>query len=288
MVSSLRPRHLAAALEFLAEKKALPFAGGTDLMVRHRGYTGTGPKIEGPVLFLDAVEELKNIAIEGDNLIIGAGVTLSRILAEAGLPELLRKAIELIAAPGLRNRATMAGNVCNASPAGDSIPPLYVHEAAVRLISAQGEREIPVADFLLGPGKTALKEGEILESFVIPLLPRTPGKGKLYYRKVGTRRANALSKLSCAGFALLESGRIRDFRFAVGAVAPTVVRIPEAEKLLRDTAPGELDWEMVRQAAEIRIHPIDDQRSTADYRKQTALNALHEFLYHDLHQAEEE
>jgi xanthine dehydrogenase FAD-binding subunit len=274
MVSSLRPKSLSEALEFRTAEKARPFAGGTDLMVRYRGYSGTLPKLEGPILFLDAVQELKEISVGKSEITIGAGATLTQMLACGDLPELIRRAVELIAAPGLRNRATMGGNVCNASPAGDSIPPLYVHEALVVLVSPEGERTLRVDEFLTGPGTTALADNEILKAFRVPLL----SSGLTYYRKVGTRRANALSKLSAAGYAALEGGAITDFRFSVGAVAPTVVRLTEAEEMVRGSSPDRIDIDAVLEAAAPRIRPIDDQRSTADYRRQTALNALQEFL----------
>ncbi|MFP4374699.1 MAG: FAD binding domain-containing protein [Spirochaetaceae bacterium] len=271
----LRPRSLEEALDYRARTGAVPFAGGTDLMVKYRGYTGTGVHIPGPVLFLDAVEELRRIEVAEDRITIGAGVTYSRMLEEeAPLPELLRRAAELIASPALRNRATMAGNVGNASPAGDTIPPLFVHEAEVVLESTAGERRLAVSAFLTGPGSTALAENEIITAFVVPRLP----PGRLYYRKVGTRRANALSKLSAAGYARLDGGRIAEFRFAVGAVAPTVVRLAEAERLLSGARPAEIDTRRALEAAGSSITPIDDQRSTAAYRRTVALNALREFL----------
>ena len=272
---TLRPRTLGEALAFRARTGAVPFAGGTDLMVKYRGYTGTGVHMPFPVLFLDAVGELRELSESEQGAIIGAGVTYTQMLGEAALlPELLRRAAELIASPALRNRATMAGNVGNASPAGDTIPPLYVHEAHVVLQSAEGERRLPVSDFLTGPGTTALGDSEIITGFVVPRLPA----GRLYYRKVGTRRANALSKLSAAGYARLEEARIADFRFAVGAVAPTVVRLREAEKLLVGRRVGDIDMEAATEAADSSINPIDDQRSTAAYRRQVALNSLQEFL----------
>ena len=272
---TLRPRTLGEALEFRARTEAVPFAGGTDLMVKCRGYTGTGVRVPGPVLFLDAVDELRAIEATEDRLTIGAGVTYTQMLERVDvLPELLRRAAELIASPALRTRATMAGNVGNASPAGDTIPPLYVHEAEVVLRSPDRERRLPVDDFLTGPGTTALDEAEIITGFVIPRLPA----GRLYYRKVGTRRANALSKLSAAGYARLESGRIAEFRFAVGAVAPTVVRLREAEELLVGESVSQVDMRRTLAAADSSITPIDDQRSTAAYRRQVALNSLQEFL----------
>ncbi|MFO7780413.1 MAG: FAD binding domain-containing protein [Spirochaetia bacterium] len=272
---TLRPRSLEEALEFRARTGAVPFAGGTDLMVKYRGYTGTGVHMPFPVLFLDAVADLRAIEAVEDQILIGAGVTCAQMLEKADvLPELLRRAVELIASPALRTRATMAGNVANASPAGDTIPPLFVHEAEVVLQSPERERRLPVGDFLTGPGTTALEESEIITGFVVPRLP----EGRLYYRKVGTRRANALSKLSAAGYARLDGGRIAVLRFAVGAVAPTVVRLREAEKLLAGAEITDIDMQALLAAAEVSITPIDDQRSTAAYRRQVALNSLQEFL----------
>lgn len=252
------------------------FGGGTDLMVRHRGYTGTRTHIEGPVLFLDALKELHAIRWEENTLWIGAGATMSEILGFPGVPELLRRSLALIAAPALRNRATLGGNICNASPAADSLPPLYVHEAQLVALSSAGERVVPVETFFTGPGKTVLKGEEILYGIRIPLLPE---EGRLYYRKVGTRRANALSKLSAAGYARLEAGRIADFRFSLGAVAPTVLRLREAESAIIGSAPSLLETARILDLAAPRIRPIDDQRSTATYRKRVALNALADFLH---------
>jgi CO/xanthine dehydrogenase FAD-binding subunit len=271
----LRPKVLDEALTYRAERGAIPFGGGTDLMVRHRGYTGTRAHIDGPVLFLDAVEELHAIRLEGETLWIGAGATMSEILRFEGVPELLRRSIALIAAPPLRNRATLGGNICNASPAGDSLPPLYVHEAQLVARSSSGERSVPVESFFTGPGKTVLEGDEILYGLRIPLLP----DGRLYYRKVGTRRANALSKLSAAGYARVEGGKVADFRFSLGAVAPTVIRLPEAAAAVVGSAPDAIETRRFLDLAAPRIKPIDDQRSTAAYRKQVALNALAEFLH---------
>ncbi|OQX29810.1 MAG: hypothetical protein B0D92_01795 [Spirochaeta sp. LUC14_002_19_P3] len=269
MVNCLRPKSLDEALAFRAETKALPFAGGTDLMVKHRGYSGTGPRFDRPVLFLDALESLRTISLSNGLIRIGAALPLADILAFSGLPELLRRSLSSIAAPGLRNRASLGGNIANASPAGDSLPPLYVHEALLVLKSLRGERQVPIDKFFTGPGASVLAEDEILSEIQVPLL----GQGLVYYRKVGTRKANALSKISAAGYALTQNGKLTDFRFAVGAVAPTVIRLKKAEEmLLAGTAEAAL------QAAAEYLRPIDDQRSTAAYRTQTALNSLKEFM----------
>ncbi len=274
-VEAVRPRTLLEALDYRARTKALPFAGGTDLMVRRRGYTGTDPDFTEPVLFLDGVQELKEIKNDGGVLTVGAGVTLSELLSRTDLPLLLlRRGVALIAAPGLRNRATLAGNICNASPAADSLPPLYVHNAEVVLTGAEGERTLTLPDFIIGPGKTVMKDDELLTSVRIPLL----SEGHIYYRKVGTRKANALSKLSAAGFVCLEGGIIRDFRFALGAVAPVVIRLGEVERSVTGKATSELNQDELLKAAAPAIRPINDQRSTAGYRRQVALNCLKEFL----------
>ncbi|MDA3948845.1 MAG: FAD binding domain-containing protein [Spirochaeta sp.] len=267
---TLRPRDLDEALALRTRTGATPFFGGTDLMVRHRGYTGTGPKIPGPVLFLDAIEQLQSITVADAAITIGAGVTMTQMLDHPDIPPLLRDAVELVAAPGIRNRASMAGNICNASPAGDTIPPLYVHDADVVLTSLLGSRTVPITEFFTGPGATVLAADEILTAVTVPVLPA----GVWYYRKVGTRKANALSKLSAAGYARVDNGTITDFRFSVGAVAPTVIRLGEAERRVLEGARRDA----VMEAAAAVIRPIDDQRSTAAYRRTVALNSLGEFL----------
>lgn len=272
MVNSFRASSLKEALRFQEEEKAIPFAGGTDLMVRRRGYTGTEPKFDEPILFLDAIPELRQIGMRNNMLCIGAAVTLSEILDFSSLPILLRCSIQSIASPGLRNMATLAGNICNASPAGDSIPPLYVHEAEFVLLSrAGGERIVASEEFFTGPGKTILKSDEILTEIRVPILE----EGITYYRKVGTRRANALSKLSVAAYALKDDKHLREFRFSVGSVAPTVLRLHHAESLVKEGA----DDSRVLEAVDAVICPISDQRSTSVYRRQVVLNALQEFLH---------
>ncbi len=321
MVEVLRPGTLAEALAFRKETAALPFAGGTDVMVRERGYTGTGPRIDRPVLFLDAVGELRSITLgdfaAGAILSIGAAATLTEIVNDERVPEPLRESCRLIAAPGLRNRATMAGNICNASPAGDSIPPLYVLDARV-VLAREGEvRTVPIAEFLTGPGRTTLRDDEIMIAIQVPLDGDAAGDGAAsaddvsagasdegsaaaggsaasngsttsdgktprtvrYYRKVGTRRANALSKLSGAGIARIDGrGVVTDFRLALGAVGPVVVRVPAAERLVAGQRASEIEPEPIVAAYTPHIRPITDQRSTAEYRSHVARNLVREFI----------
>lgn len=270
MVDVLRPRRLDEALSWLGDRKALPLAGGTDFMVHYRNYTGTDSRIDRPVLFTDAIEELREIEDTGDALKIGAACLLSEIEENQDVPAVIRLAVSEIAAPALRNRATMAGNICNASPAGDTLPPLFIYEARLVLASSRGSRVIDIGDFIIGPGQTALSGDELLTHIIVP-------KRKddfSYYRKVGTRAANALSKLSVTALAGTEGGRIRDFRMALGAVAPTVVRIRDLELLIEGKKIDQIDIDQICQSYSPSIRPIDDQRSTARYRKEVALNLI--------------
>lgn len=274
MVETLRPRKLSEALTWLSEKKALPLAGGTDLMVHYRNYTGTDSLIDRPVLFTDAIDELHSVEDLGDSLKIGASCLLSELETNELIPSLLRQSISQIAAPALRNRATLAGNVCNASPAGDSLPPLYLYDGQVVLTSHAGTRTIPLVDFIMGPGKTIRTDDELLTQILIA----KSHNEKTYYRKVGTRAANALSKLTVAGYVELENRKIKDLRIAFGAVAPRVVRERSVELEFIGKSIDQIDKQEFCLAFAPHIKPINDQRSTALYRKEVALNLAGDFL----------
>jgi CO/xanthine dehydrogenase FAD-binding subunit len=276
MVNTYRPKNLREALSVRASEGAIPFAGGTDLMVRYRYESGAVPDFPGAVLFLNHLEELRRIHRLDHGLSVGAGLTLTELIGNGEVPALLREAVATIAAPAIRNVATLAGNICNASPAGDSICALYALDAGVKLKSADAERVLPIYRFILGPGKTDLRKDEILTEIIIPEDRSTAHS----FRKVGTRRANALSKLSLAGSVRISGDRVDEVRIAVGAVAPTVVRSLELEKSMAGLSLTELarKLEEVLQGYEVMIQPIDDQRSTAVYRKKVAMNLLRKFF----------
>lgn len=280
MVDGIRPKNLEEALRIRQESGAIPFAGGTDLMVRYKNWAGTLPQFPKSVLFLSHLEELKKIEVEAKRIRYGAGVSLTRIYEHPETPQILAQAVRGIAAPALRNAGTMAGNLVNASPAGDSICALYALDATVICRSLSGEREIPVIEFITAPGRTQLRDDEIVTAIDVPKLDWNIS----FYRKVGTRKANALSKLSFCGLAKTKGGRIDDIRIAVGAVAPTVVRSPELEKELSGLTASELEgrFETMMESYGAMIVPIDDQRSTAVYRKRVALNLLELFLGKEL------
>jgi len=261
MVETFIPKTLKEALEYRAGYKAIPFAGGTDLMVRRKSWAGTLPKFDTPILMIGGLKELKGCAAENSVLRIGAAETLADAAANEVVPEILRLAVKQMASPGIRNMGTIGGNICNASPAGDTLPALYALNASVILQSVKGERELALSQFITGPGRTDIKDDELLISVSIPLREFS----NIYYRKVGTRKADALSKLSFAGLANINDGKIEDIRIAFGAVAPAVVRSVEAENLLKGINLADLPALMpqIKDIYSRFIRPIDDQRSSA-------------------------
>ncbi len=276
MVDFYIPGTLDEALEIRADKKTIVFAGGTDLMVRARVWFGVPSKFDLPVLYIGKLEELKGVSVDGRSIRIGAGTRLSDIAANPDVPEPLRVAVLSMAAPAIRNMGTIGGNICNASPAGDTLPVLYAFDAVLELRSLKGTRELPIRDFITGPGKTALRGDEILTAITFD----TPEFDVYEYRKVGTRKANALSKLSFFGLLAFDGNTVADFRAAFGAVAPTVVRQRFIEQKLvglRREEAHEVIGDVVESYADF-INPIDDQRSTAFYRKQVSLRLLRHFL----------
>jgi len=284
MVETFRPASLREALDIRAGNGAVPFAGGTDLMVKLRRGAGALPGFDRPVLFLDRCPELSGIRElpAGAGLEIGATVTLAEIARSPLVPAALRDAALQMGGPALRTVATLGGNVCNASPAGDTLPFLYAFEASVKLSAQGSERQVPVDAFITGPGRTSLRRDEILRSIVVP----SWSPSHVVWRKVGTRKANALTKVSIAAFAEVRDGRVTRARVALGAVAPTVVRLRQVEALLEQGEPGSgrggrVDRDLLaRAAAAVRdaVHPIDDQRSTAEYRREVAVGLVCAFL----------
>ena len=276
MVKSFRPHSLTEALSLRKENDCIPFAGGTDLMVKYKSWTGIPPAFPRDVLFLSHLEELRHIEKRREVLVIGSGVSLSQVAKYPDTPEILREAVLSIAAPAIRNIATLAGNVCNASPAGDSICALYSLDARVEVRSLEAVREIPIMSFITGPGQTILKRDEIVNAIIVPLRKSNIN----VFKKVGTRKANALAKLSFAAVGEVKGGIVDGVAISFGAVGPTVVRSTELEKKIVGKPVAELEAQIPLLIDDYgaMIVPIDDQRSTAAYRKQVALNLLENFL----------
>jgi xanthine dehydrogenase FAD-binding subunit len=245
-------------------------------MVKHRRHSGLVPQFERPVLFLNCLQELRYITVEGAALVIGAGTTLTDLLGDSRIPSALKQSVAQMAAPAVRNVATLMGNICNASPAGDTLPALYCLNA--RLVLARGgeERRVNIEDFIREPGKTGLRDDELAKAVILPM----ERFDVVDYRKVGTRKANALSKLSFLGLVKVEEEAIQDVRIAFGAVAPTVMRSRQLEREITGWSKKELAQRRpeLLDAYSRLIVPIDDQRSTAHYRRIISLRLLDRFL----------
>lgn len=246
-------------------------AGGTDILVKVRA----GAVKPRTLVGLEKLSELQGITDEGDSIFIGACTTHTQILASALVSEsipLLGAAVHVLGSPPIRNMATIGGNICTASPAGDTLPPLYVLNADVVLLSRQGKRRIPIDQFILGPGKTLLQRGEVLEGVKIK---KPEGDLIHHFEKVGQRKAMAISIASLAALTWLDiSGRIKRISLAWGSVAPTVVRSGEIEGALIGKRLTVTDLNEVFPLVSKAVRPITDVRAGADYRRMVSANLL--------------
>jgi CO/xanthine dehydrogenase FAD-binding subunit len=267
--SLLQPRSLTDALKMLRDEGPLvPLAGCTDLYVS----LNFGALKETRFLNLWGLDGLRAIEARGDVLAIGALATHTDLIRSP----LVRRRIPMLAAAAreiggvqIQNRGTLGGNVANASPAGDTLPVLAAAEALVVLRSASETRRVPFTTFYSGYRQSVRRPGELIVGFEIP-----PIHGTQWFRKVGTRAAQAISKVVMAGVAPSSSKRGGgDVRIAVGSVAPTVVRASRAEAALASGA----SLADAQRALLSDIAPIDDIRSTAEYRRRVAANLLARF-----------
>jgi CO/xanthine dehydrogenase FAD-binding subunit len=270
------PRDLAEALALLSNEPGVwrPFAGGTDLMVLFEA----GLLAHKKFVSIWSLKELKGIEETLEQVTLGALTTYTEVQRNPVLQEefpLLCQAARETGGIAIQNRGTLAGNIANASPAGDSPPALLVYDAEVELVSTAGSRWVSYAEFHTGYKQTVMRADELIRRI---RLPRRMQGWRQFYRKVGTRRAQAISKVCFAGAIRMDGSRIADVRLALGSVAPTVVRCRRTEEVLKGS---ELERDAVEAArAELlkEIVPIDDIRSTADYRLRVAGNVLAEFL----------
>lgn len=228
-VKCFMPQTLEEALEIRKNYHALIMAGGSDLMVSKSLGAGITPAFDGPVLLLSGVKELKGIRkLDDGSVEIGALSTSAEISASELVHPLLKDAASRMGAIALRNSATIGGNIGNASPKGDMPQPLILLDAKVVLKSMDAERVIPVDEFILGSKKTALAEDEIITKVILPPQNFT----HIFFRKIGMRRANAISKLTLSAAATVKDGVVVDFRASSGAAGPKVARSRAAEELL--------------------------------------------------------
>lgn len=269
------PATLAQAYDLLAAGDGWrPIAGGTDLMVQITGELAPPPE---RVIDLWRLDELRGIAVQDGHLTLGALTTYTDIRGSDVCGEQLPALVEAAATIGagqIQNRGTVGGNIANASPAGDTLPVLLATDAQIVLGSAAGERAVAAADFWTGYRQTARRPDELVVRVRIPL----PRGRQVRFRKVGTRRAQAISKVVMSLSWREDAGVWRDVRLALGSVAATPIRATDTERVLEGAAPRRETADHAAATVASEIHPIDDVRSTADYRRVVTARVLHRLL----------
>jgi CO/xanthine dehydrogenase FAD-binding subunit len=273
----ISPPNLAEALDLLGETNSQwkPFAGGTDLMVLleagklpHENYVN-----------IWNLKELRGIEVSNDQVILGALTTYTEVQAHPVLQTefpMLCEAARETGGIAIQNRGTLGGNIVNASPAADSPPALLAYDAELELVSKTGERRIPYSSFHRGYKQMDIRADELLRAI---RLPRSTAGVMHYYRKVGTRKAQAISKVCFAAVGQLTDGVVSHLRIALGSVAPIPLRCFETERA-RLNQPLNNDSIQTAVSTFVKeISPIDDIRSSRDYRLQVSINLLRDFLH---------
>lgn len=278
MVNKYLPKNLKEALQTLSEHDCYIMAGGTDLMVVKHRSSGLLPTFDKDVIYIMGLEELNFIKKVDGNIVIGATTNYSDILKSPIVPQLLKDIVIEIASPSLRNMATLIGNIGNASPAGDALVGLYLYDALIELTSIHGKRVMPISEFIYGVRRIHREQDELITSVIIPEQHFTNTK----WKKVGSRKAETISKITFAGSYTLDKGIIRDIRLAFGSVGITVVRRPELETKYIGLSIEQLKSKIDEILSEYGkfVLPISDQRSTKDYRYKVAMNIARDFLSH--------
>ncbi len=267
---------LKEALIALDEHNCSIVAGGSDIMLQKRNVAGELPKFSNDVLFISNIDELHYERMESDGLHIGATIILEEILDNDLTPKVLKDCISELASANIRHFATLPGNIANASPAGDTIVVDVLLEALIKVTSINGSRFIKASDFVKGVRKIDLEKNEMIEEIIFPKYDFD----ELIWFKVGSRKAESISKVSFAGAYKIENNRIKDIRLSYGSVFIKAVRSLELEDELKGLSINELDdriEEFVDKYGEF-ISPIDDQRSNRFYRKEVAKNITRMFL----------
>jgi CO/xanthine dehydrogenase FAD-binding subunit len=270
------PGSLSAVLALMADAPGewTPIAGGTEIMVAH----AAGRAVPKNLVSLWGIPELRFIRSDANRISIGAGTTFRDLRADADIAAklpLLAKASSWIGAIANQSRATLGGNLVNGSPAADSSPVLLVYDAEVELVSVRGRRRLAYADFHTGYKRNVMPADELLFAVHLPL---RFGQHQQYLRKVGTRRAMAISKVAIAGAAIVQAGVIEEIRLAAASLAPFPARLYQTEAALlgKTINPGVI--QAAQDVLRSEARPIDDIRSTATYRSRVAVNLLDEFL----------
>jgi aerobic carbon-monoxide dehydrogenase medium subunit len=264
----VNPESLHQALEWIQAdtRRANPLAGGTNLVVDMRG----GRCSPGVLVNINDLPELHSIELCGDELKIGSTVTIAELQANSLVRKychVLVEAANTFANPLVRNRATLGGNLVDASPAADCAPPLLVLDAEVEMVSIAGSRRVRLEDFFTGVRKTVIRRDEILVAVYVPLVPQGVITASAYY-KIGLRKADAISVVSAAVLVETDAGQCcKKVRIALGSVAPLPMRAIRAEQSLEGSL---LSRQAIQQAGSIAaggVSPISDLRASAAYRR---------------------
>lgn len=276
MVNHYIPSSLKEALKVLNNHDCYIMAGGTDLMVVKHQKSGIVPNFDKDVCYISNLKELQYIYEDEQGVHIGAGTKFVDIENSMIVPDLLKQIIHELASPNIRNMATMAGNIANASPAGDSIVGLYLLDAKLELVNVNGSRLVPIEKFILGVRKIARKSNELIKEIFIPHHDDL----NTYWRKVGSRAAESISKVTFAGGYQVEDGVVKDLRMAFGSIGVTCVRDQKIEQKYIGMTVEELhsNIDNILNDMSKNITPITDQRSTKEYRYKVAMNILKDFL----------
>ena len=267
------PQTLDEALEIRKAYHPIPLAGGSDLMVAGSRGAGVTPAFKGDVMLIGNLSELKGIRENADGSVeIGAATTSAEIAASPLVHPLLRDAASRMGAIALRNSATIGGNIGNASPKGDMPQPLILLDAEVVLTSKDGERRMLVDDFIIATKKTAIRDDELITRVVIPKHDFT----HIFFRKIGMRRANAISKLTLSAAAIVKDGVVVDFRASSGAAGPKVARSRKAEELLIGKKVTELA--QVKDSFLDAWNEVISPHAMPEYRRNTTRRMLSYFI----------
>ncbi len=266
------PGSLDAVYDILSgEPAAVLYAGGTDLFVK----SPPGRGADRPLICLEKADELKGVSDLGDEVRIGACTVHSQLIADRLIGDhfpLLALAAAHIGAPAVRNMGTIGGNICTASPAGDTLPPLYIYDAEVELQSAKRARRLPLSSFIQGPGQTLLEGGDVLSAVYIK---KDHGYTFCHFEKAGQRRAMAISIASFAFAARIgDDGRVERARCAFGSVAPTVLTMEAVDTCF---AGRHVEDDVLACAAALvraGVSPISDVRASKEYRRAVAGNLV--------------
>lgn len=276
MVEKFIPTSLKEALRIIYERDCYIVAGGSDVMVQKKNTAGLLPTFDKDVMYISHVDELKGIYKDKDGVHVKAMTTLDEVEHNELVPALLRKAVSEVASTNIRHFATLVGNIANASPAGDTTVVDVLLDAKIKLESAEGSSLVDAEKFVLGVRKIDRKSNELITEIIFPEIKYT---GDMWY-KVGSRKADSISKVSVSGYYEITGKTLTKFALAFGSVSIKVVRSHEIENKVIGLTLDQLAKrknEIIESYSKI-VTPIDDQRSNKEYRHKVAMNIVEEFL----------